>query len=323
MIELSNLQDHLRNTLLEDWSLRLNSSIARVLAQYTHGELTQWQAMIDALPDIQADSVELDSEVRVNSVQPQAESQVEQLTEQLMLLHPWRKGPFHIHGLDINTEWRSDWKWDRIRPHLTDMGGQMILDIGCGNGYHLFRMIGAGARTAIGIDPSQKFYAQFLAMNHFIKNSSVFHLPVGIEDLPEEKIFDKVFSMGVLYHRRSPIDHIQQLKRFVKKGGELILETLVVEGDENTVLLPAGRYAQMRNVWFLPSTAALEGWLKRCNLADVKLVDCKQTSLDEQRSTDWMHFHSLKNYLDPQDINKTVEGYPAPVRATFIAHVPD
>ena len=136
MIELANLQDHLKNTLLEDWSLRLNSSIARVLAQYTHGELSQWQTMIEALPTIPADTVELNAEVKVTAKQPQTESQLEQLKDQLMMLHPWRKGPFHIHGLDINTEWRSDWKWDRVKPHLSDMTGQSILDIGCQFVYH-------------------------------------------------------------------------------------------------------------------------------------------------------------------------------------------
>ncbi|PMC22346.1 tRNA 5-methoxyuridine(34)/uridine 5-oxyacetic acid(34) synthase CmoB, partial [Klebsiella aerogenes] len=44
--------------------------------------------------------------------------------------------------------------------------------------------------------------------------------------------------MGVLYHRRSPLDHLWQLKDQLAPGGELVLETLVIEGDENTVLVP-------------------------------------------------------------------------------------
>lgn len=325
MKNLTSLQARLRDTDLEDWAESLPKTIDQVLATYTHGEISGWLKMIDSLPEISVTDRELEKCVSVNSDDEISPDTLKQIAENLMQLHPWRKGPFSIHGIDLNTEWRSDWKWERIAPHLGDLSYKNILDVGCGNGYHLFRIIGAGANSAIGIDPSQKFHAQFLAMNHFIQCDKTFHLPIGIEHMTNEasKGFDMVFSMGVLYHRRSPIEHIQQLKTLVCKGGHIVLETLVVDGDVNTVLIPEGRYAQMRNVWFLPSTDALERWLYRCDLKDVKLIDVNQTSLDEQRATDWMTFHSLKNYLDPNDINKTVEGYPAPKRATFIARVAD
>lgn len=78
------------------------------------------------------------------------------------------------------------------------------------------------------------------------------YVNIGVEQLPLIKAFDTVFSMGVLYHRKSPIEFLQQLKSQLRPGGELMLETLVVEGDENTVLMTGDRYAQMRNVWFYP-----------------------------------------------------------------------
>ncbi|MCF3996362.1 tRNA 5-methoxyuridine(34)/uridine 5-oxyacetic acid(34) synthase CmoB, partial [Pseudomonas aeruginosa] len=149
------------------------------------------------------------------------------------------------------------------------------------------------------------------------------HLPLALEDLPEKlEGFDTVFSMGVLYHRRSPIDHLLALKDCLKRGGELVLETLVVEGDASTVLVPEDRYAQMRNVWFLPSVAALELWLRRAGFADARCVDVSLTSVEEQRSTEWMRFQSLPEFLDPQDRSRTVEGLPAPMRATLVARKP-
>ena len=33
-------------------------------------------------------------------------------------LHPWRKGPFQIAEHEIDAEWRSDQKWDRIAPRV-------------------------------------------------------------------------------------------------------------------------------------------------------------------------------------------------------------
>ena len=49
------------------------------------------------------------------------------------------------------------------------------------------------------------------------------------------------------------------------------------------------------------------------------MVDLNQTSLEEQRATEWMRFNSLKDFLDPDDVNKTAEGYPAPLRAVIVA----
>lgn len=128
--------------------------------------------------------------------------------------------------------------------------------------------------------------------------------------------------MGILYHRRSPIDNLYALKDCLRSGGELILETLIIEGRKGEVLVPDGRYSKMGNVWFIPSADTLIGWLQKCGFKDVKLVDVKQTSPQEQRATDWMRFHSLANFLDPDDPNRTIEGYPAPRRGVFVATVP-
>jgi len=79
----------------------------------------------------------------------------------------------------------------------------------------------------------------------------------------------------------------------------------------------------MRNIWFIPTPAALQRWLRRCGFIDVKIADVSATSLDEQRSTEWMRFESLKDFLDPDDLSKTVEGLPAPRRAILVARRPD
>jgi len=242
----------------------------------------------------------------------------------LQHLHPWRKGPYELAGVAIDTEWRSDWKWARIAPHLAPLVGRRVLDVGCGNGYHLWRLAGAGAALAVGIDPTQLFLAQFLAVRHFVGETPPVHLlPIGIEDLPPGLgAFDTVLSMGVLYHRRSPIDHLLDLRGALRAGGELVLETLVIEGGEGRVLVPQGRYAKMRNVWFIPSTAELERWLRRAGFRHVRTVDVTATTTDEQRATAWMRFESLANFLDPADPTRTVEGHPAPRRAVLLAEAP-
>jgi tRNA (mo5U34)-methyltransferase len=195
--------------------------------------------------------------------------------------------------------------------------------VGSGNGYYALRMHGAGAGRVVGIDPTPVFVMQYQVFRKYLPNAPVDILPLALEDLPAGlQAFDTVFSMGVLYHRRSPLDHLYALKDCLRPGGELVLETLVVEGDEQHVLLPEGRYAKMRNTWFIPSVSMLEIWLRRCGFRDVRLVDVSQTSTEEQRSTEWMTFESLADFLDSEDQNLTVEGYPAPVRATLVARKP-
>lgn len=316
---LAELQRTLADTPLAAWSQALEGILA---AKYRrgHGDLQRWQAGLDALPALVVDRVELRDALRLEGRLSTEQHQA--LREALLQLRPWRKGPFQLFDLHLDTEWRSDWKWDRVAPHL-DLQGKRVLDVGSGNGYYQWRMLGAGASTVIGVDPNWLFHCQFHALRHYLPDLPTWHLPLTLEELPAlEGGFDTVFSMGVLYHRRSPIDHLLDLKNCLDSGGELALETLVVAGEANTVLVPEDRYAQMRNVWFLPSTDALQLWLRRAGYRDIQLVDLTPTTVDEQRSTEWMGFQSLPDFLHPDDPSLTIEGLPAPLRATLIARKP-
>lgn len=288
------------------------------------GDLPRWLSCVAQLPALKPDAIHLNEDsVRLATETPLNAETQQQLETALRGLHPWRKGPFDLFGVHIDTEWRSDWKWNRITPHIASLAGKTVLDVGCGSGYHAWRMRGAGADLVMGIDPSPLFIVQYLALQHFIRSDSVFVLPLGIEDMPAElQAFDTVFSMGVLYHRRSPMEHLLELRQLLKPGGELVLETLVVPGDENTVLVPRDRYGRMGNVWFIPSAAAVQLWLEKMRFRDVNIVDVCVTTPEEQRSTDWMRFQSLADFLDPADSTRTVEGYPAPCRAVFTAKAP-
>ncbi len=304
---------------LSHWLDTLPAQLTDWQKHHLHGEFAQWRKVLEQLPVTHTEFVDLANSVSVGKPEEIDSGQLKRLEHMLKKLKPWRKGPYHIHGLHIDTEWRSDFKWERLVPHISDLKNKYVLDIGCGSGYHLWRMRGAGAKFVVGIDPTQLFVMQFNAVQHFIKDPSVNLLPLGVEQLPELNAFDTVFAMGVLYHRRSPIDFIYQLKAQLVKGGELVLETLIVDGDENTVLVPGERYAKMRNVWFLPSGKAMCAWLERCGFSDVRMVNTDITALEEQRKTDWIDTESLSDFLDPNDQSKTIEGYPAPQRAIFIA----
>jgi len=322
-IDYSSLFEAISDTKLAPWLEVLPAQIERGLSHERFGDLAQWIAALEALPVIKTDQIDLSTAVSLSSNEPVEEQQKQSIEAALARLIPWRKGPFHVHGTHIDTEWRSDWKWDRVLPHLEPLKDRTILDVGCGNGYHCWRMLGEGAQRVIGIDPSPRFVVQFHMIKQFMPTAPVDLLPVGIEDLPQNlQAFDTTFSMGVLYHRKSPIDHLRELKASLRPGGQLVLETLVIKGKLGEVLVPEGRYAKMNNVWFLPSCETLLSWMKKCGFKNPRVVDVNQTGQDEQRSTDWMKFQSLPDFLDPEDPNRTDEGHPAPIRAVFVAEAP-
>ncbi|GFM61269.1 tRNA 5-methoxyuridine(34)/uridine 5-oxyacetic acid(34) synthase CmoB [Pseudomonas capsici] len=319
MIDLAPLVRRLAGTPLAEWANGLQAQLDTKMAK-GHGDLQRWQSALDALPPLTAKHVELADSFTLE-VECDDETRT-RLRQALMGLSPWRKGPFDVFGVHVDTEWRSDWKWSRVSPHL-DLKGKRILDVGCGNGYYQWRMLGAGAESVIGVDPNWLFFCQFQAMQRYLPDLPAWHLPFALEDLPANlEGFDTVFSMGVLYHRKSPVDHLLALKDCLVKGGELVMETLVVPGDAQQVLVPEDRYAQMRNVWFLPSVPALELWLRRAGFVDVRCVDVSTTTVQEQRSTEWMRYQSLGDFLDPTDHSRTIEGLPAPMRAVIVGRKP-
>ena len=317
---LTYLNDHGQ----EAWASLLSNQLTSRFEESPHGDMTRWQAALAALPEVKGTTVELNrSAVTVAAPGTLTASDAASLEQGLRGLMPWRKGPFDFFGTHIDTEWRSDWKWDRVAPHLANLNGRTILDVGCGSGYHCWRMAGAGAKRVVGIDPGLLFMFQFLAVKGYLGDAPVDLLPVRMEDLPGNlELFDTTFSMGVLYHRRSPLDHLLELKGTLRRGGELVLETLVVDGPEGYSLMPEDRYGQMRNVWFLPSCPTLLRWMDRAGFDNARVVDVSDTTTQEQRRTDWMRFNSLADFLDPDDPSKTVEGHPGPKRATIIAQKP-
>lgn len=318
--DYSSLRARLDTLLLAPLLARVPQDLA---AEVRHGDFPRWLAAVAALPDIQPASIDLLSSVRIGAADQLSDAGREALREVLMRLHPWRKGPLELFGLTIDTEWHSDWKWERLVAGISSLQGRTVLDVGCGNGYHCWRMAGAGAELVIGIDPHLLFNLQYWAIRHYLPEPPVWVLPLALEDMPTGmQAFDTVFSMGVLYHRRSPFDHLLSLKSCLRPGGELVLETLVVDGEDGYSLVPQDRYARMPNVWFLPTCNTLALWLVKSGYTDVRLLDVGMTTTAEQRSTTWMTFESLPEALDADRPGYTVEGYPAPKRAVFVARLP-
>jgi tRNA (mo5U34)-methyltransferase len=283
-----------------------------------HGNHDRWRAHLQALNPIDPGwQIE-----RGRLVAAKSFDQPESARGHLQALIPWRKGPLRLGGVNIDTEWRSDWKWKRVQPHV-QLSGARVLDVGSGNGYFGWQMLASGAAQVIGCDPTPLFVLQHELISVCAGAADNYLFALRFEDLPEELAgFDAVFSMGVLYHRRDPLDHLRRLFVRLSPSGTLIVETLIVPGDDMRLIPTPDRYAGMRNVHGLPTLALLMSWLREAGFESVCCVDHTPTTVGEQRRTDWMPYHSLEQALDPENASLTKEGLPAPVRAVCLARRP-
>ena len=288
---------------------------------YRHGDFARWSRPDSALSKIAG---ELDIAARAPGYKSLSSCEsVEEIEALLRALMPWKKGPYRVGEVQLDAEWDCSLKWERLKKIGVDFADKHILDVGCGNGYFMFRMAAERAALVLGLEPSVFYASQFLGLQSLMRVPNLALLPTTAEEFSQDsEAFDIALSMGVLYHRRSPFDHLMQLKGFLKPGGQLVLETIVVEGEEGYSLVPKDRYAQMRNVWFLPSVPTLCQWLRRVGLVVENVGETVPTLAEEQRSTAFMIQPSLDKFLDPSDPTKTIEGYPAPKRVMILARRP-
>ena len=319
-MDYSALKDLITETKLEPL---IGFTETDYLDQLKYGDFPRWRELLGKFPAVNITSIQLGDIVKFganNDLDPEKLAVIKSLLQEMI---PWRKGPFNVCGIPIDSEWLSNLKWARLTEALPSLEGKKILDIGCGNAYYGFRMLDQKPEFVIGIDPHLAYVAQFWALKHFAPNLPIYALPCGLEQFPRSLHgFDVVFSMGIIYHRRSPIDHLQQCKQCLKPGGELVLETLYVDGPAGYSLTPQKKYARMSNIWFIPSIGTLENWLTRCGFKNVRIINKSITTTKEQRKTEWMPFESLKDAIDIVDTSKTIEGLPAPKRVVIIAKSP-
>ena len=309
---LERLEDMTSNNELRELKCFIN---ARRFAQVGKGRFLSPQKELRKIVGINASHKSFGDLIEVGSRDEIDEPTSISLRNSLLRLNPWRKGPFSLFGVHIDSEWQCQMKWSRLSKKILPLAGKRILDVGCGNGYYGFRMLEAGARLVVGLEPHLPYTSQFWAIKQFLPEVDNFVLPYSLEQIAIKNYgFDVVFSMGVIYHRRSPIDHIMQLKRCLKPSGKLIIDTLFVEGSPDFCLVPKKTYARMKNIWFIPTKSILQSWLTRCGFTNISEINTSTTSLIEQRKTEWMPFESLDSALDRKNKKVTIEGYPSPKR---------
>jgi tRNA (mo5U34)-methyltransferase len=235
--------------------------------------------------------------------------------EAMRAFMPWRKGPFEVFGTEIDAEWQSWRKWNRLLPALPDLNGKVVADIGCNNGYYMFRMLPHRPRCIIGLEPFLQHYYCFKTLRHLAGADELFIELMGVEDIPLfPSCFDVVFLMGIIYHRISPVEMLREIRAAMQPGGILLIESQAIPGEEPVALFPEERYAKVPGTYFVPTASCLRNWLLRTGFSEVEIFCLHPMNNEEQRKTAWMTFESYEDFLDPHNPALTVEGYPAPWR---------
>ena len=258
-------------------------------------------------------NIKLDDWLTIGDDKTLSEDQIGIIKESAKKLIPWRKGPFDFCGMKLDSEWQSNLKYNLLRPHF-DLENKLVADVGCNNGYYMFRMLEDKPKKLVGFDPSAIFKTQFDFINHFMKSDIKYEL-LGVEHLEHyETKFDFIFMLGVLYHRSDPIASLKSLNRALNKGGEIIVDSFMIDGEEEVCLVPKDRYAMIPNIYFIPTVNCFKNWLNRAGFVDVEVIEITTTDYKEQRVTPWTFGMSLDDFRDKNDHSKTIEGYPAPKR---------
>lgn len=279
-------------------------------------QLQEFKDELANFPKVNATQFDFDKPlVTIGKESDLTEEQKEALIKSLKTYIPWKKGPWSIFGVDIDSEWRSNLKWERFESHIHSLEGKKVADIGCNNGYFMFRMLAYNPELVIGFEPFAKHYFNYMLFQNYVKSDKLHFELLGIENFDlYPKFFNTIFCLGILYHHTDPIGLLRKLYDSLDKGGEIFIDCQGIPGDEPIALMPKNKYTSARGFWWLPTKACLIHWLSRTQFRDIEIIFEEPLSLDEQRSTPWSPHKSLEEFLDPNDPEKTIEGYPAPWR---------
>ncbi|MDG4476317.1 tRNA 5-methoxyuridine(34)/uridine 5-oxyacetic acid(34) synthase CmoB [Thiovibrio frasassiensis] len=313
----------LLKTADKDAILTRRAETANRLAQTKKGFL-RFREPYEALHHLQAQFTDFSKDaVTIGRGTELSEADRHLVHDAMRAFMPWRKGPFDVFGVEIDAEWQSWRKWNRLLPALPDLTGKVVADIGCNNGYYMFRMLPHKPRCVVGLEPFLQHYYCFKTLRHLAGAEELFIELMGVEDIPLfPSCFDVVFLMGIIYHRISPVEMLREIRAAMRPGGVLILESQAIPGENPVALFPEARYAKVPGTYFVPTASCLRNWLLRTGFGEVEIFCSHPMSSEEQRKTAWMAFESYEDFLDPHNPNLTVEGYPAPLRVFLRATAP-
>lgn len=117
--------------------------------------------------------------------------------------------------------------------HVNFSDGMVMLDIGCGGGATLKRLLKRSPEGMVyGIDISEESVVKAKNVNKQLLNKQVFVRQGSADSLPwEDQKFDVVTAVETVYFWPNLPQCFQEVKRVLKPGGQFAIMLEVIEGD--------------------------------------------------------------------------------------------
>lgn len=169
------------------------------------------------------------------------------------------------HGADGDDTWVTN------RFGIpTDLSNKTVLDIGAWDGFFSFESEKRGAALVIAADATLEDGGNWGGTKGFkfaknVLNSKVEYQELNIETgknlqtmKQTQDTFDIILCYGVLYHLKSPLHAVENICKFAKLGGIILLETAVCQYQNTPVLEYRPKYANDPTNYFYPN----DKWIK-------------------------------------------------------------
>lgn len=131
---------------------------------------------------------------------------------------------------------RARLRWDVVAPILLQIPHATVLEVGCGQGGFGARLTMTSTYLGVELDPGSAAVAasRIEPLGGSVRN-------VSYADLPEE-CYDVVCFFEVLEHIEHDVEALQELSRFVKPGGYLLLSVPAFQDRFGPMDVHAGHY---------------------------------------------------------------------------------
>lgn len=124
-------------------------------------------------------------------------------------------------------------EWHQLKDLFPDLKGKLVLDLGCGYGWHCRHAVECGAAGVLGIDLSEKMIQEARKRN---SDPKIRYEVCGLDsyDYPKDS-FDCVISNLVLHYVEDLEEIYQKVYKALKKNGSFIfnIEHPVFTGSVN------------------------------------------------------------------------------------------
>ena len=111
---IMNYIDHLPTSAKYDEILKTDNTLQKWVNQDKKGFL-RYRTPCEALQQFPASNINCNDDwVQIGNADEVTREEQQKIESHLRQFIPWRKGPFSVYGIPVDSEWQSQRKWQRL-----------------------------------------------------------------------------------------------------------------------------------------------------------------------------------------------------------------